>query len=229
MKKEPKIYYKSRLPHIVPVGASFFVTFRLADSLPQKIVQALKLQLEDTIIQLKKDKPNNHKELIRNEKKRFFGKYDHQLDNKPYGECFLKRKEIANIVQEQLHRFDNDLYELACYSIMPNHVHILIDTAIQVVDYEMVNGKWMSHWLDDIPNNFKELDEIMRRIKGASAYYCNKLLRRTGQSFWQKDSYDHFIRNEKEWNNILNYILQNPVKAGFCQEWQDWKFTYIKP
>ena len=112
---------------------------------------------------------------------------------------------------------------------MPNHVHILIDTAIQVVDYEMVNGKWMSHWLDDIPNNFKELDEIMRRIKGASAYYCNKLLRRTGQSFWQKDSYDHFIRNEKEWNNILNYILQNPVKAGFCQEWQDWKFTYIKP
>ena len=227
MKKLPKIRYKSRLPHIAPIGASFFITFRLANSLPQKIVQALKLKLQDTITQLEKDKPENYKQLIHQEKKRFFGKYDYQLDRKPYGECHLRKMEIASIVKEQLHRFDKNLYELACYCIMPNHVHILIDTAIQVCKYEFVNGKWTSYWLDDIPDSFKELDEIMRRIKGASAYYSNKLLKRIGQPFWQKDSYDHFVRNEKEWNNIFNYIIQNPVKAHLCEEWKDWKFTYV--
>jgi putative transposase len=223
----PKIQYRSRLPHIAPIGASFFVTFRLADSLPQKVVQALKLELNDAIKQLEKDKPKNYKQLIRNEKKRFFSKYDEQLDHKPYGNCDLQKTEIATIVQEQLHRFDNDLYELVYYSIMPNHVHILIDTAIQVTEYEMIDGVATPFWSEELPKDFKELDEIMRRIKGASAYYCNKILKKTGQPFWQKDSYDHFVRNKKEWYNIINYILQNPVKAGLAKQWQDWKFTYV--
>jgi putative transposase len=35
------------------------------------------------------------------------------------------------------------------------------------------------------------------------------------------------VRNKKEWYNIINYILQNPVKAGLAKQWQDWKFTYV--
>jgi putative transposase len=182
----PKIQYRSRLPHIAPIGASFFVTFRLADSLPQKVVQALKLELNDAIKQLEKDKPKNYKQLIRNEKKRFFSKYDEQLDHKPYGNCDLQKTEIATIVQEQLHRFDNDLYELVYYSIMPNHVHILIDTAIQVTEYEMIDGVATPFWSEELPKYFKELDEIMRRIKGASAYFCNKILKKQDNHFGKR-------------------------------------------
>ena len=50
MSRKIKIKYRSRLPHITPIGASFFVTFRLADALPQKVVQALKLFLNNEFI-----------------------------------------------------------------------------------------------------------------------------------------------------------------------------------
>ena len=69
----------------------------------------------------------------------------------------------------------------------------------------------------------------MKRIKGASAYYCNQYLKKTGESFWQKDSYDHYVRNEKEWSNILWYILQNSVKAALVKDWKEWNGTYLQP
>jgi putative transposase len=226
---KPKIEYRSRLPHIAPVGASFFVTFRLADALPQKVVQALKWELEQAIQVLEQDKPNHYKKLIQDEKKRFFGKYDYQLDHKPFGSCILSKSEIATIVKEQLYRHDGILYDLMAYCIMPNHVHILIDTAIQVTEYEIVDGEKTPFLMSNLPDDFKELDQIMKKIKGASAYYANKLLGTTGTTFWQKDSYDHFIRNDKEWNNIVSYILENPVKAGLAKNWELWEWTYLKP
>lgn len=226
---QPKIFYRRRLPHLTPVGASFFVTFRLADSLPQKVIQAMKLAFNRKIEALKNEKPKNHLQLIRNEKKRFFGKYDYQLDQKPFGNCALRKPEIAEIVANQLLKHDNDAYELIAYCIMPNHVHILINTEIQVTDYVEVNGRKMPFLVDEIPVNFKELHEMMRLIKGASAYYANQILGTTGTPFWQKDSYDHYIRNEKEWTNIFWYILNNPVKAGLVTNWEDWKYTYVSP
>jgi|AntRauTorckE5430_2_1112549.scaffolds.fasta_scaffold00411_2 REP element-mobilizing transposase RayT len=226
MEHTPKIDYRSRLPHLTPVGATFFVTFRLADALPRHIVNQLKFQMDKTIEELRKEKPKNYRQLIQDERKRFLGKYDYQLDNKPYGSCILQQPEIAAIVKEQLHRFDDELYKLICYCIMPNHVHILIDTSIQVTEYKMIKGELLPFWMDELPESFQELYKIMKRIKGASAYYCNKALNKTG-TFWQKDSFDHFVRDEKEWHNIVQYILNNPVKAGLVKDWKNWKNTHV--
>ena len=215
-----KVIYKNRLPHIAPVGATFFVTFRLGDSLPLKIITALKDQLEEAIKHIKAGKSRGDIQKIRKQYSVFFKKYDQQLDQYPHGKCYLKIPEIAEIVQSKLHSMDRDLYDLIAYTIMPNHVHILIDTLIQLIDDQGLI-------LDEVPENYNQLDNIMRLIKGSTAFDSNKALKREG-TFWQKDSFDHFVRNEDELNNIIEYILQNPVKAGLVENWEDYPYNYVK-
>ena len=217
--KKIKIEYKNRLPHIAPIGTSFFVTFRLADSLPQSIIWALKKEMNEAITDLKKHKPKGYQAKILEQKKIFFGKYDHQLDHAPYGKCYLKQDKIAQIIKNKLHELDGDKYNLLAYTIMPNHVHILIDTSCQIIDQK-------GFLLDDATEDFTQLHEIMRLIKGSTAYYANKLLGRTG-AFWMKDSYDHYIRNDNDFNNTLKYILLNPVNAGLVEKWEDFPHTYV--
>jgi putative transposase len=80
-------------------------------------------------------------------------------------------------------------YELAAFVIMANHVHALL--------------------LPKIP-----VDKFMKSLKGYTAREANRLLGRTGAPFWQKESYDHWVRNREEWERIRAYIENNPVKAG---------------
>ena len=44
--------------------------------------------------------------------------------------------------------------------------------------------------------------------------------------FWQHESYDHVVRDENELGRIVEYVLNNPVKVGFCENWEDWKYSY---
>jgi REP element-mobilizing transposase RayT len=211
-----KTYYKNRLPHIVPVGAEFFITFRLSDSLPVAVIQSLKDEMDISIQKLKKEKPKNFKFLINGLKHHFSFKYDYYLDHKPFGHCYLKNEKIAQLVADRMHKFDGKHYTLEAYTIMPNHVHLLIDTSKQTENNDF-----------DIESNYVQLDKIMQLIKGGSAFQANKILERKG-TFWMKDSYDHYIRNEKDWENTLEYIINNPVEAGLVDDWKDWKFTYCK-
>jgi len=215
-----KTQYQNRLPHITPIGATFFVTFRMADSLPQSFVNQLKAELESEISSIKKEFPGDI-QRIRDARKRNFGKYDHQLDTQPYGACYLRQPEVAEIVANKLREYDGLLYDLQAYSIMPNHVHILFSMATQVVDS---NG----FWPEEIPDHYLQLDKVMQLIKGGSSYSINRYLGRSGK-FWFKDSYDHYVRKEDEWLNITNYILKNPIKAGLAKKWEDWPFNFCKP
>ena len=114
---------------------------------------------------------------------------------------------------------DGDKYDLITYCIMPNHVHVLMDFSRQIVDKE-------GFYRDEIPENYTQLDKVMKLIKGGSAYEANKILGRRG-TFWQKDSYDHYVRNEKEFYNIVNYILENPVKAKLVKNTENYQHIYI--
>ena len=70
--------------------------------------------------------------------------------------------------------------------------------------------------------------DVLRLLKGSTARKCNLELGRSGE-FWTHESYDHFIRDEREFANVIAYILNNPVKAGLVAEWTDWKFSYVHP
>ena len=68
----------------------------------------------------------------------------------------------------------------------------------------------------------------MQSIKRISAGDCNKVLGRKGK-FWQEESYDRWVRNDRELYFVIRYVLLNPVKAGLVENWNDWKYTYCHP
>ena len=215
-----KINYINRLPHIAPVGAEFFITFRLADALPLSVVYTLKDELDLRVQKLEREKPKNFKFQIYKLKQAFFHKYDQQLDCKPFGNCYLKNENVAQVIADRMHKFDDELYKLEAFTIMPNHVHLLIDTSLQIKN---INNELDEENLE----NYVQLDKIMQFIKGGSAIEANRILGRKG-TFWMKDSYDHYVRDANDWEGIIEYIINNPVKAGFAEHWRDWKFTYCK-
>ena len=68
----------------------------------------------------------------------------------------------------------------------------------------------------------------MQDIKKFTAREANKVLDRKGK-FWQHESYDHVVRDQKELREIVKYILNNPVKAGLCEDIDKWKWNYFNP
>lgn len=71
----------------------------------------------------------------------------------------------------------------------------------------------------------KLLESITKSVKGYTARECNKVLNRTGNSFWQEESFDHAVRNENEFYRIKRYIEMNPVKAGLVKKPSDWRWS----
>ena len=69
------------------------------------------------------------------------------------------------------------------------------------------------------------MTDILRLIKGSTAREANKILNRRG-AFWQHESYDRVVRDEKELNRIIWYTINNPVKAGLVKNAEDWKWSY---
>ena len=216
-----KTKYKSNaLPHIQPIGATFFVTFRLFDTLPKSYLNKFKEDRNLKIAFLKREKPIGYQNKIANEQKKYFKIYDEALDKMHNNIRFLEHPNIAKETIKQLHKYDGKWYDLIAYCIMPNHVHFLIDTRLQLEKFNF----------DDevIIKNYTPLYKIIQRIKGASARHSNLLLDREGISFWQRDYFDYFIRNNQEFQRIMAYILENPVKANLVKNWEDFPHSYVK-
>ena len=210
--------YNRRLPHIQPKGAIFFITFRLYGSAPKVELEKLKLEFSTSWLKIRSIKDSKRVNTLKAElRKQYFTKHDELLDQNKFGNHFLKEDKIAQIVADQLHRFDKKFYHLICYCIMSNHVHILIDTTVQI-PHNIID-------IDDL-QDFANLDVIMKRIKGAYAIYANRLLGRKGQ-FWDRESFDILIKNDNSLTRVMSYILENPVKAGIVEKWVDYKWSFI--
>lgn len=214
-----KPFYRGNLPHFQPIGATFFVTFRLQGSLPKEKMYLLRKAFLQSKKGLRMAQSLRDIDATGQTNSSFFQLYDNLLESTMKGPHHLKNPRIARLVQQELHRFDGELYDLICYCIMSNHVHILIDTSLQIPDnFEVVNGESL---------DFEPLQNIMKRIKGPTAIYANRLLNRSGR-FWQKESYDRCVRDEREYKNVVAYILENPVKARLVKTWDEYPFTYMK-
>lgn len=205
-----KAGYRRKLPHFQPPGATLFVTCRLAGSIPQ----AVREQLEaEAVARTKRMSQINDLDAravrLEQEHKRRFGAWDNVLDRADSGPVWLQQPAIARIVTASLHHRDGQTYALDAYCIMPNHVHIVL-TPLEKPD-----------------GTYYALQAIMHAFKRHTARQANKLLRREGQ-FWQHESYDHVVRDPQEWERIVRYVLNNPVKAGLAGSWEDWAWTYLK-
>lgn len=133
-------------------------------------------------------------------KKALFWRVEKYVDQN-FGACFLRQNAVAAQAQESLLRHHLKRYKLIAWVIMPNHTHFLIK-----------------------PLSGHSLSEIMKKYKSFTAHECNRLLDRTGR-FWQEDYFDRYIRNRNHFENAINYIEMNPVKAGLCVKPGDWEFS----
>ncbi|RKY85044.1 hypothetical protein DRQ11_10550 [candidate division KSB1 bacterium] len=212
-----KTYYRRKLPHWIPPNAIFFITFRLANSLPPAIIQQLEWDRErERQAALKQFSGKQQREVLYNLDKKYFGHFDVWLDRcLAESPRWLANERIANIVKEHIHGLDGERYDLIAYCIMPNHVHLLID--IQGYAVEPIHkGRTAVYPLTD----------TLKLLKGRTARFCNQALGRSGK-FWQHESYDHVVRNPQEYQKIVAYILNNPVNARLVDHWKDWPYTYI--
>ncbi|MBU2508330.1 MAG: hypothetical protein KJ799_16660 [Bacteroidetes bacterium] len=236
-----KIFYERNLPHYQPPGFAFFVTFRLTNSIPIKTIIELKNERQKELekissIQNKSEKKEHYRKYIG----AYFGKFDRLLDGSTTGPKWLLKPEIAEIVKEAIHFRDGKKYDLFAYTIMPNHVHLVIKPFVErseVSNKLQEIEKISSTASDGIENDLHVkrtdcshyiLTFILRSLKWYTAIECNKLLNRSG-AFWQHESYDHVVRDEKELKRIVKYILLNPVKAGLCETAENWKWSYYNP
>lgn len=117
-----------------------------------------------------------------------------------HGACDLRDPRIAEIVENALLHFDGQRYRLLEWCIMPNHVHVLIETA-------------SGHALGDVVQSWKSF----------TAKKANQILGRSGK-FWMADYYDRFVRDENHLIAVRRYIRENPVNAGLCDRAEEWRF-----
>ena len=65
---------------------------------------------------------------------------------------------------------------------------------------------------------------IIQRFKSFTSHEANKILQKSGR-FWQVDYFDRYIRDYEHFEKTVNYIENNPVKAGLCEKRRDWKYS----
>lgn len=228
--KQYKTYYKRNLPHYQPPGYTFFVTYRLNGSLPVEVIERLKQEREKELKVIEGyDNLKIRKEKYKNYQSRYFGKFDTLLDNAGYGPTWLKDEKVAQIVKDAMHFYDKKTYDLICYTIMSNHVHKvftpIVDNVTRSEASRGKNEKTGKAKENEANASLYIVSKILQELKSKTALKCNKILNRTG-AFWQHESYDHVVRDGNELSRIVNYVLNNPVKAGLCEKWEDWKWSY---
>ena len=185
----PSTRSRGYLPHLESQQSIYFVTFRLADSLPQDLI--LQLHNERKLLErasvASTTTPGDA--ARKRELRALLQKAERCLDG-GLGRCHMRDPRIARIVANALCHFQDQGYRLLAWCVMPNHVHVLF-TPVQ------------GHMLEGILHSWKSY----------SAQRANTLLARTGP-FWQREYFDHLVRDESSLRKITKYIQDNPKRAG---------------
>jgi REP element-mobilizing transposase RayT len=188
--------FRNHLPHWRQADVTYFVTTRLADSVPQRTLRAWNEEREIWLCANgcpSLEKVESLPDELRHEyHARFTAKFQNYLDAGE-GACHLRRPEAASIVADALRFFDAKRYHLGEFVVMPNHLHLLVT-----------------------PVTGAELSSILHSWKRFTAREINKLLGREGR-LWQAESFNHIVRSEVQLERFRRYIAANPVKARLRQ------------
>ena len=186
LEKTPARGWHSRgyLPHLDVSGLIQHITFHLADSLPASALDRLQSELESMP---EAQRTTAHRRRM------------HELLDAGRGCCVLMTEDCAELVEQSLFHGDGERYRLLCWVVMPNHVHVLVETQAGWPVGKLVQS-WKRH--------------TSRHIRTAKSMPAPAL--------WQRDYWDRFIRNDDHLAITRSYIEQNPVKAGLVSEASRW-------
>src|SRR3989338_8075791 len=168
------------LPHCDTPVLLQTITFRLADSLPASVLDRLLQEAGSDVEKL--------------------GQIESLLDA-GHGACWLKQPAVADIVEGALLHGDGQYYRLLAWCVMPNHVHVLVETR------------------ESYP-----LPKVVQGWKSFTARLINRHLGRTG-TVWMRDYFDSYIRDDHHLAAVIAYIHGNPLKAGLVSNEQDWQYS----
>lgn len=192
---QPITVYQRHLPHWRQEGATYFVTFRLGDALPQEKLSYHKRLREHWERSCPAPRSRENWETLARE---LFRHEDKWLDE-GYGACYFREPKFAAELEEALFHFQNERYFLSSWVIMPNHCHMVIR-----------------------PFNDCQLETILQGMKGIVAHRINASVG-AGGSLWQGESYDRIVRDEEHLWRVLQYIGRNPANARLRRgEWRRW-------
>jgi REP element-mobilizing transposase RayT len=127
---------------------------------------------------------------------------DRILDQAACGPTWLRRDDVAQMVVGSLQFGEQKLeyYRLHAWVVMANHVHVLLTPLVAV-------------------------SKLEQSVKGFTARQANRLLGRTGEQFWQRESYDRWVRDREEFERIVRYIERNPVTAGLVSRVEEYRWS----
>jgi REP element-mobilizing transposase RayT len=175
----------NHLPHWQQDQATYFLTFRLADSIPVSLLD--EWRKERNLWLMNHPKPWSTETEVEYHKL-YSARIDQFLDQ-GLGSCLLGNSANSAIVAGAFHHFDHTRYLLHAWVIMPNHVHLLLSLG-ELIDL----GETVASW------------------KRFTAKKINRQRDGSGP-VWQKDYFDRLIRDWDHFLNVARYIRRNPVKA----------------
>ena len=184
-----------------------FITYRLSDSIPKTKLDRIMKKYD------KKEQKLSRRIEIEN-----------ILDN-GFGSGILKYPKAAQIVVDNWKYFDKIRYELHAFVVMPNHVHLLIKTTPEFSVGDLVKS-WKSYTAKSIRKTFA--NHFNADYQSALPERETQILQE-GKPFWQREYWDRFIRDEKHYLKSIDYIHNNPVKAGLCKSSKDWMWSSSSP
>ena len=190
-----KVEFRRNLPHFYNQDAIYDISFRLVNTVPKSIFDKYFFEKECLI------KKRKHKEIDQ-----LYKDYiEDFLDNSGNEKDWLFNEAICKEVISAIQFYNEKRYSVIAYCIMPNHVHLILNT----MNY-----------------TFHPIGDLLKSIKQFSGKQANKILNRKGQ-FWHGESYDHIIKSRNELAERIDYLINNPVKAKLVSNGQDWKGTYL--
>jgi REP element-mobilizing transposase RayT len=143
---------------------------------------------------------------------------DSWLDDRP-GARHLEDPRLARIAVDALYFFAGERYDLLAFVVMPSHFHWVFQP--------------LTSWLNESEEEQGTLEtrpmhtpreRIQHSINRHTATECNRIRGASG-SFWQRESYHHWVRDGDELERIVRYVEDNPVKAGLAATPADWPFS----
>jgi type I restriction enzyme R subunit len=183
--RAPIDIHERNLPHWQQEGVFYFLTWRLADALPQARLRAWECE---RAAWLRLHPPPWDEETNAEYHREFPGRIEQWLDAGA-GSCLLKQSNLAAVVASCLRHFDRQRYELRAFVVMPNHVHVVA---------RIFSGQ--------------RVEKIVQSWKGYAARTINAAMSRTG-TVWQEGYWDRIVRHERHLWRCLEYIRNNPVEA----------------
>jgi len=174
------------LPHWDQGQKLYFVTFRLADSIPEPAMKELDQKRKHWL-------SKKQKSVTPNEQMTYFRLFNRKLErwlDDCHGDCVLANSECSSILSETLKYFDRKRYRLDHWVIMPNHVHLLV-----------------------LPEAEYSIEDILHSWKSFSANKINEHLKRKG-TLWRTESFDCIVRSHAQLQKFRQYIRENAEKAS---------------